>query len=84
MTIQIGDKPKRTLYIAVGHDEEVGGDDGAHEIGKVLEARGVKAAFLLDEGTVVHTGVYPGIQNPIIEIGVGEKGTRGPVSMLRP
>ena len=69
-----GDLPSRTFYIAIGHDEEVGGDDGAHAIGDLLKTRNVEPAFLLDEGTVVHSELFPGIQNKIIEIAVGEKG----------
>ena len=67
-------QPRRSFYIAIGHDEEVGGDDGAHAIGQLLLSRGVNPAFLLDEGTVVHSGVFPGIQDQIVEIAVGEKG----------
>ena len=64
----------RSLLIALGHDEEVGGGDGAHEIGKLLESRGVQPLFLLDEGSVVLSSVFPGVQNPVIEISVAEKG----------
>ena len=74
MNPPLGDLPSRTFYIAIGHDEEVGGDDGAHAIGDLLKTRNVEPAFLLDEGTVVHSELFPGIQNKIIEIAVGEKG----------
>jgi carboxypeptidase PM20D1 len=31
------EQPERTLYVALGHDEEVGGDEGAGHLAKVLE-----------------------------------------------
>lgn len=37
-----GAQPKRTIYIASGHDEEVGGPRGATAIAKLLDQRGVK------------------------------------------
>ena len=45
-----GIKPARTIYYAFGHDEEQGGIDGALEIAKLLEKRGVEAEFLVDRG----------------------------------
>ena len=45
-----GHTPTRTVYLAFGHDEEVGGEDGARAIAAELESRGVTLEFLLDEG----------------------------------
>jgi carboxypeptidase PM20D1 len=45
-----GFQPRRTLLIALGHDEEVGGRKGAGEIAALLAARGVKLAMVWDEG----------------------------------
>ena len=33
-------QPERTIYLAFGHDEEVGGDEGALAIARLLESRG--------------------------------------------
>lgn len=55
---------KRTLYIAFGHDEEVGGMDGAAAIGRLLESRGVQLEFLLDEGMLIMLKVLPGMDTP--------------------
>lgn len=66
--------PKRTLYFAFGHDEEMSGKYGAAEIASILKDRGVKAAFALDEGMLVTKGVLPGMDRPAAFIGVAEKG----------
>lgn len=73
-----GGKPERTFYVAFGHDEEVSGHNGAGEIAKVLEELLVnnneKLDFLLDEGMFVMQGLVPGVDDPVIYIGVVEKG----------
>ncbi|WP_288904551.1 M20 family peptidase [uncultured Sneathiella sp.] len=69
-----GFKPKRTLYFAFGHDEEIGGKNGAGKIAALLEERNVKLAFTLDEGMVVVQGLMPGIEDPIAFIALAEKG----------
>jgi carboxypeptidase PM20D1 len=69
-----GFNPKRTLYFAFGHDEEVGGKTGAAEISKLLESRGIRLAFTLDEGMVIVDGIMPGVEKPIAFIALAEKG----------
>ncbi len=39
-----GFEPQRTLYIAIGHDEEIGGEHGAMRIAALVEQRGVQLA----------------------------------------
>ena len=41
--------PERTIHLAFGHDEEIGGDHGAAAIAKTLEDRGTSVAWLFDE-----------------------------------
>jgi len=41
--------PERTVHLAFGHDEELGGTEGAAAIAESLEARGTKLALLFDE-----------------------------------
>lgn len=67
-------RPARTVYFAFGHDEEIGGQDGARQIAAQLEARGVKAEFSLDEGGVITRGIVGGVERPVASIMVGEKG----------
>ena len=73
-----GERPERTLYIALGHDEEVGGHQGAGNIAQklqqLLEENDEQLDFLLDEGMTVLEGVIPGMEEPVIYIGVVEKG----------
>lgn len=69
-----GFEPATTLMFAFGHDEEIGGDQGAAVIAEVLRTRGVRAELLLDEGGVITTGIVDGVDRPVASIMVGEKG----------
>lgn len=70
-----GFRPKRTIYFAFGHDEEVGGNRGAKAIATLLASRGVKLDFVLDEGLLITEGILKGLeQRPVALIGVAEKG----------
>lgn len=67
-----GFKPKRTIYLVSGHDEEAGGS-GAVAAAKLLASRKVKALFTIDEGGIITTDT-PIIKQPAMMIGVAEKG----------
>lgn len=67
-----GFKPKRTIIMVSGHDEEVGGT-GAAAAAKLLAQRKVKALFTIDEGGLISTDT-PMINGPAAMIGVAEKG----------
>jgi carboxypeptidase PM20D1 len=67
-----GFKPKRTVLLVSGHDEEVGGS-GAKAVADLLKSRGIKALFTLDEGSAVITDA-PMIKGPAIMLAVAEKG----------
>lgn len=69
-----GFQPRQTVYLAYGHDEEVGGARGAAAIARLLQQRGVKLDFVIDEGLVVTEGILPGVDKPAALIGVAEKG----------
>ena len=66
--------PARTIYIASGHDEEVGGPKGAGLIAEHLKKQGVQAAMTLDEGGYFAEGLVPGLSGPVAMINLGEKG----------
>ena len=68
-----GFAPRRPLLLAIGHDEEIGGEAGARAIAAELASRGVRADLVLDEGGVVSDGVLPGL-GPVALVGVAEKG----------
>ena len=67
-----GFRPKRTLYLVSGHDEEAGGS-GAATIAGLLAQRGVKALFTIDEGSAIVRDA-PVINGPAVMIGIAEKG----------
>jgi carboxypeptidase PM20D1 len=72
-----GFEPRRTVYLAFGHDEELGGSSGAGQLAAILQARVGRLAFLVDEGGVIAEGLIPGVDRPIALIGVVEKGSMG-------
>ena len=70
-----GFRPRRTVWIAFGHDEEVGGEQGAGAITAALAARGARAWFSLDEGlAIMQPGEGSFAEEPLALIGVAEKG----------
>lgn len=69
-----GLRPRRTVYLAFGHDEETFGDAGAVRMAEHLRAAGVRADLLLDEGGVITEDVADGVTTPVASIMVGEKG----------
>jgi carboxypeptidase PM20D1 len=46
-----GFRPKRAIYFAFGHDEEVAGTRGAKAIAATLAARGVRLDFAITRGS---------------------------------
>lgn len=70
-----GYQPKHTVYLAFGHDEEIGGEQGAQVLRDTLVARGVKeAALVLDEGGAIVDGALLGVSGKVALVGVSEKG----------
>jgi len=69
-----GFQPRRTLYLAFGADEEVGGRHGAAALAALLRERGVRLNFALDEGGAVTQGIVPGVRTPAALVGIAEKG----------
>ena len=65
---------ERTVYFAFGHDEEIGGPQGAAAMAELLEREGVEFEFVLDEGGVMTQGVLADIKAPVALVGVAEKG----------
>ncbi len=73
--IDSGFSPARTTLLAFGHDEEVGGPQGAKVIADLVAERYPEGfAFVLDEGGTVTRGLMPGIAGPVALVGVAEKG----------
>lgn len=70
-----GFKPRQTIYLIFGQDEEIGGARGAAQIARLLKERGVHLQFVLDEGLLITEGVLAGLDRPAALVGVAEKGT---------
>ena len=67
-------QPQRTVYLALHHDEEVGGRNGALKMARLLKSRGVQLEFTLDEGSAITHGIVPGVQRPVALVALAEKG----------
>ena len=66
--------PSRTIYLAFGHDEEVGGPKGAAKIAAHLKEKGIHAAMTLDEGGFLSENMIPGIEKDVAMVNLAEKG----------
>ncbi|MGB1086928.1 MAG: M20/M25/M40 family metallo-hydrolase, partial [Alphaproteobacteria bacterium] len=69
-----GFTPERPIYLAIHHDEEIGGQDGAVAIAKWLKDNNIRPKLAFDEGGLIAAGLVPGVESPVAMIGVGEKG----------
>jgi carboxypeptidase PM20D1 len=67
-----GFRPVRRVCLAFGHDEEVGGLEGAARITALLEERGAHFSSVLDEGGYLYS--YPWLTGEVAVIGLAEKG----------
>ena len=72
--LKAGHQPERTVYLAIGHDEEIGGLEGARCIAQRLLERGEHLAAVFDEGGAIMSGSVPGVSVPVAMVGIGEKG----------
>lgn len=72
--LEQGFQPRRTVYLAFGHDEEVGGSRGASEIAALLSSRGVELEYVLDEGGGIGKGLLATLTEPVAMVGIAEKG----------
>ena len=67
-----GFAPAASVIVVSGHDEEAGGS-GAAAAAALLQARGIEAEFVLDEGLAV-VADFPLLGRPVALVGVAEKG----------
>ncbi len=70
-----GFAPRRTIYFAFGHDEELGGPNGAKHIAEHLKSKGVRIDFTVDEGMPILNEQLSPIKRPTAIIAVAEKGS---------
>lgn len=66
--------PQRTLYFAFGHDEEVGGVNGARKIAEKFIHDQVRFDSVLDEGLAIVGNVFPGLSQRAAMVGIAQKG----------
>lgn len=71
--LEEGFRPKRTIYLAIGEDEEIRGKGGAAQIAALLQSRGIEIEFLLDEGAGIMVDSFPGLPQ-VAMVGTAEKG----------
>jgi carboxypeptidase PM20D1 len=74
LLLKHGFQPRQTVFLAFGHDEEIGGQAGAGRIAEVLKARSIRLEYALDEGLAVTRGMVPGLEVPAALVGIAEKG----------
>ena len=70
-----GYEPKRDIYVAMGFDEEIGGEKGAKAIAKYFREENLFFNLVLDEGGAVVVDTVEGVKKPLALIGVAEKGS---------
>ena len=70
-----GFEPKRDIYVAIGFDEEIGGEKGAKAIAQYFSEENLFFDLVLDEGGAVVVDTVEGVKKPLALIGVAEKGS---------
>ncbi|MGE5627342.1 MAG: M20 family peptidase [Solirubrobacterales bacterium] len=68
-----GFSPNRTIYFAIGHDEELVGPEGAGKTAELLKSRGIRFDYILDEGGIISENILP-VSSPVALVGIAEKG----------
>ena len=72
--IKINFHPKRTILLAFGHDEEIGGQEGAAIIANHLKKQGIHLSFVIDEGMFMIDEEVSPVKTKTALIGLSEKG----------
>lgn len=73
--LQNGWKPSRSVYFASGHDEEIGGGEGAKNIAAYFQSRQISLHAVYDEGmTILKPELFPIVDRNMALIGTSEKG----------
>ncbi|MEP7300802.1 MAG: M20 family peptidase [Caldimonas sp.] len=74
LRVAAGFQPRQTVYLVFGHDEEVGGEHGAAQVARLFKERGIRLAYVLDEGLLITEGALKGLDKPVALVGIAEKG----------
>ncbi len=71
--LEEGFQPERTVVFAFGHDEEIGGREGAAAIARRMRELGLHFEWMVDEGGVILSD-YPLLEDtPVAMVNVAEK-----------
>ena len=74
LLIDSGYQPERTVMLAFGHDEEVGGNGGAKVMAARLQEAGITPWLVLDEGGIILEDHPMPLEKPLALVGIAEKG----------
>jgi carboxypeptidase PM20D1 len=74
MRVAAGFRPRQTIYLVFGQDEELGGERGAKRIALLMKERGIRLRYVLDEGMLITDGAIAGLTQPAALVGIAEKG----------
>ncbi len=77
-----GWRPKNDLYLSFGGEEETHGVTTANIV-RYLKEKGVRPAFVLDEGGAVIPEGLPGVHKKAAMVGISEKGTANYMLSIR-
>ncbi len=72
--LEQGWTPEHTIHLVFGHDEEIGGMEGARGVAEWMVDEGIELQAVYDEGLTITEGVVPGVEAPVALIGITEKG----------
>ncbi len=72
--LDTGFEPSRTVMFAFGHDEELGGAEGAAHLARLLTDLGVRLWFVVDEGGAVADSLPPLTDSRVALVKTAEKG----------
>ena len=66
-------QPRRSFYVSFGHDEEIGGNEGARAISRYFQDNDIILDYVLDEGGAVVLD-NPMMGKKVAMVGIAEKG----------
>ncbi len=72
--LEEGYQPNRSIYFAFGHDEEIGGRNGAQKIAEYFKNENIYFEYAMDEGYLIIEEGMNGLNQPLALIGIAEKG----------
>lgn len=73
--LEKGWEAERDIYVVSGHDEEIGGTEGARKVEALLREEGIRLHAVYDEGmTIITPELFPIVNRDVAFVGTSEKG----------